>query len=294
MSIRCSLWMVALRRLCWVPPTDPFNDNEYNGKECVPPVMDLSSLSPVFDQIATICRVALSEGGPVMGTLFLAGLAGGASHCAGMCGPFVLAQATAGAAAQSRESTGRFYRLRGAALLPYHCGRATTYAALGALVAGLAGGAVAFTRWRWLAAGFLVLAALLFLGQGAAALTRWHPWAGKSGRIGPLARGLTRLARPFLADPRGVRGYGLGVLLGFLPCGLLYGALAGAAAAGGAAAGALAMLAFTAGTVPALMAVGFAGHFFGRRWGDATRLFGGLLMVVNTGLLLILAWRVAP
>lgn len=259
--------------------------------------MDLSSLSAVSDQVATICRVALSQGGPVMGTLFLVGLAGGASHCAGMCGPFVLAQATAGAGARSGESTSRFYRITGAALLPYHCGRATTYAALGAVVAGLAGGVVAVTRWRWLAAGFLILAALLFFGQGVAALSRWNPWAWarsrESGKIGPLARGLTRLARPFLANPRGIRGYALGVLLGFLPCGLLYGALAGAAAAGGAVAGALAMLAFTVGTVPALMGVGVAGHFFGRRWGGATRLFGGMLMVVNTGLLLILAWRVA-
>ncbi len=37
---------------------------------------------------------ALGPGGlwAVMGALFLAGLAGGASHCAAMCGPFVLAQ----------------------------------------------------------------------------------------------------------------------------------------------------------------------------------------------------------
>ena len=43
--------------------------------------------------------------------------------------------------------------------------------------------------------------------------------------------------------PSGWRHYALGVALGFLPCGLLYGALAAAAAAGAAVSGAFAMIA---------------------------------------------------
>ncbi|MFC7691200.1 hypothetical protein ACFQY5_18120 [Paeniroseomonas aquatica] len=47
------------------------------------------------------CLHALDALGPaglpaLMGALFLMGLAGGASHCAAMCGPFVLAQVAAG------------------------------------------------------------------------------------------------------------------------------------------------------------------------------------------------------
>ena len=51
----------------------------------------------------------------LMGALFLMGLAGGASHCAAMCGPFVLAQAAAG---QGLEG-GRLARLSGALLLEH-------------------------------------------------------------------------------------------------------------------------------------------------------------------------------
>ena len=52
---------------------------------------------------------------------------------------------------------------------------------------------------------------------------------------------------------------GRGVALGFLPCGLLYAALAVAGSAGGALAGAWAMAAFALGTVPVLAAIGVAG-----------------------------------
>jgi sulfite exporter TauE/SafE len=46
------------------------------------------------------CLHDLTQLGPggvtaMVGALFLAGLAGGVTHCAGMCAPFVLAQAAA-------------------------------------------------------------------------------------------------------------------------------------------------------------------------------------------------------
>ncbi len=75
-----------------------------------------------------------------------------------------------------------------------------------------------------------------------------------------------RWARPLFARPVGFRGYALGLMLGFLPCGLLYGALAAAAASGDPLTGAFAMIAFALGTVPALLAVGLAGHVAGQRW----------------------------
>ena len=48
----------------------------------------------------------------------------------------------------------------------------------------------------------------------------------------------------------------LGLLLGFLPCGLSYGAFAQALGTGSSAAGALLVLAFAAGTVPGLLLLG--------------------------------------
>jgi uncharacterized protein len=43
---------------------------------------------------------------------------------------------------------------------------------------------------------------------------------------------LARFVQPLFADPRGFRGWALGLALGFLPCGFLYSALAAAAGSG--------------------------------------------------------------
>jgi sulfite exporter TauE/SafE len=51
----------------------------------------------------------------------------------------------------------------------------------------------------------------------------------------------------------------IGVLNGFLPCGLVYAALAASLAAGGPAQGAMYMAVFGLGTMPALVALSFAG-----------------------------------
>lgn len=217
------------------------------------------------------------------GSLVVAGLAGGATHCAGMCGPFVIAQVTSGLAARPSLS-----RLSAGALVPYHLGRATTYAGLGAAAGLVSGTLVHGAGFRLVLVVLLVLGAALMLAQAVAQLAAFLPAtpAGLADRVG-------RAAAPLLADARGGRRFLLGIVLGFLPCGLLYGALAAAAASGSALGGALAMAAFAAGTVPALVGVGLAGAFFGRRFLPAARAIAAPMLVVNAAVLAVLAFRAA-
>ncbi|MGF1639790.1 MAG: sulfite exporter TauE/SafE family protein [Rhodospirillales bacterium] len=234
--------------------------------------------------------VALAHG-DLITSLFVAGLLGSATHCIGMCGPFVLAQTSARLEACPAAEMREFHRLAGAALVPYHLGRATTYAGLGVLAAAVASGIIAVTGLRWLSAVLLLLAALFFLGY---ALSRWRVtirWLSSGGGSW-WSREIGSRVRPLFDRPVGIRGYVLGVALGFLPCGLLYGALAAAAASGEALAGGLAMIAFAAGTVPALLAVGLAGHVAGRHWQGVIVRATSVLMVVNAGALSYLAWRI--
>lgn len=230
---------------------------------------------------------ALGPGGIValVSALFLAGLAGGVTHCAGMCAPFVLAQAAAGA--ERAGGAGMLTRLAGAALLPYHAGRMLGYAALGALAGAGAGLVSQLTGLRFMLAGLLAVAAVLMLSQAAERLGRGWLHLPAPG----LPLGLQATLRTLLASPTGWRGVGLGLLLSALPCGLLYAALAAAAASGSALGGALGMAAFVAGTAPGLMGVALLGRLFARVSGPALRLAGAALFALNGVVLAGMAWR---
>jgi hypothetical protein len=86
---------------------------------------------------------------------------------------------------------------------------------------------------------------------------------------GPLAdtTGGRLFARVSAALGRRVPGhpFALGLLLGLLPCGLLYSALLAAVSRGGPLEGALALVAFGLGTAPALLGVSFADELLARR-----------------------------
>jgi sulfite exporter TauE/SafE len=105
----------------------------------------------------------------------------------------------------------------------------------------------------------------------------------------PLTAGVARLAGPLSSSHDPLARYALGIVLGFLPCGLLYGALA---AAGGTASiqdGALVMAAFGLGTVPALVAVGWGGLIIRRRLHDVARWIAAPLLLASALLMLALA-----
>jgi len=244
---------------------------------------------PLILSLAHRCGAVLSGDGGLCASLFLAGLAGGVSHCAGMCGPFVLSQVGSRLEAVDAADMREWHRLAGAALIPYHLGRATTYAGLGFAAAAIGGGFARGAGLGRLSVALLMAASLFMLAMAVPALKVW--WGGNTAGQGWWSRHLGRLAMPLFARPTGWHGYLLGVLLGFLPCGLLWGALAAAAAAGGGGGGALAMLAFTAGTVPSLLAVGMAGHLAGHRWRRHLLRYAPFLLIFNAGVLALLAWQ---
>ncbi|MBL6931574.1 MAG: sulfite exporter TauE/SafE family protein [Rhodospirillales bacterium] len=253
--------------------------------------MGENELIGVLSKGYAICRASAIDNSTTLLSLFLAGLAGGGSHCVGMCGPIVLSQVSSRLEEVPASSMSEFSRLKGAALAPYHAGRMTTYSLLGASVALISGGIIHASGFKYVATGLLVLAGLFFLGYAAKMLGLALPGFGSSGKLGPLAGRLSGLARPLFRRPVGWRGYMLGVALGFIPCGLLYGALAAASSTADPLAGFLVMIAFALGTIPALLVVGFGGHIAIGRWRGSMSLIAPVLLIVNGGFLLIMAWR---
>lgn len=242
------------------------------------------------------CQAVAVEHGDLLASLFVAGLVGSVGHCVGMCGPLVLGQTVARLEATPATRMRELDRLFGAALLPYHLGRMTTYTGLGAAAAAVAGGVTDVTGLRWLSAALLAIAALLFLGYalqrlGGVLPTFATPWLSRGGE-GWWGRTVGRSVRPLFQRPIGFRGYALGLALGFLPCGLLYGALAAAASSGSALSGAMAMAMFALGTVPALIGVGLAGHVAGLRWRTITARVTPVLLMLNAAALTYMAWQI--
>jgi sulfite exporter TauE/SafE len=198
----------------------------------------------------------LREHAGVPAVLFVAGIIAGFTHCGGMCGPFVLAQVMSRTPPRA-AALGQLQRLRAAALIPYHLGRLTTYSGLGVFAGGIAGTAVEMTQSRWLLAALLALASTYFILAAVRALG----WMAQETRAshGPFGRIISSFWTRSVTQAGRFGSYPLGVALGFLPCGLIYGALAGAAGTGTALGGGLSMAAFALGTAPGLVTVGYAG-----------------------------------
>jgi sulfite exporter TauE/SafE len=227
------------------------------------------------------------RGGLLVG-LFAAGAAGSVVHCGPMCGVFVLGQMSERMARLPPERMCERQRIGNGLLLPYHLGRLTTYAGLGALAAG---SAAVFGQVAWfsrLSAGLLVVAAALFLTHALGRILPIGIRLDRATRIWSklINRFTRRIRRGSVAGE-----YLLGVALGFLPCGFLYAAIAAAAASARPGMGAAAMLAFGVGTTPVLMIVGIAGNAAGRRWNRGVTLAAPVLMILNAMLLLALAWQ---
>ena len=173
-------------------------------------------------------------------TAILLGLAGSV-HCAGMCGPLVLALAKV-RHRTPRESAGRVF---------YHLGRMASYGLLGLLL-GLAGHVAApagFQRWLSVALGVALLGGLL--------ASRRLPLAAPVWRWVSLLKGAMqeRIKHNSLFSQTV-----MGALNGLLPCGLVYVAAAGATATGNPLSGAAYMALFGLGTWPMMLGIHLAGH----------------------------------
>ena len=189
----------------------------------------------------------------------------GFGHCIAMCHPFVL------------YISGRFvgdkkgYRPLFAPHILYNFGRIFTYTALGA-AAGLAGDFLTFTgnfMGIQKASGILAGAFLLIYGSlllfGFDLMVRLESKTF-SGRIMNVIKKIQPKG-PFLT----------GLILGFIPCGPLYGALIGASASGSAPVGAAMMFMFGAGTLSAMLLAAVFGNFIMKKRGLFRFLSGALL-----------------
>jgi len=179
------------------------------------------------------------------------GLASGV-HCAGMCGGIVTAFSLSKPDGHRAKASPNPISTR---LIVFNAGRISSYA-LGGALAGTLG------ALGWYASG--AQAALSVVASVVLGLVGMH-LAGLRGPMRlleslgvPLWRRIQPVAVAFSRKQDIVSAYAAGLAWGWLPCGLVYGALSAAAFAGSPEQGAAAMLAFGLGTAPWLLAAGAA------------------------------------
>lgn len=176
-------------------------------------------------------------------TALMLGL-GGSLHCVGMCGPLALALPMPGAARMAMAWHS----------LQYQLGRAVTYTFLG-LAFGALGQGIAMAGWqRGLSVGLgaAMLIAVVFSLPVEQYVLRLP---GLGSALGRLKAALSKQLHQ-----QGQRAaFTVGLLNGFLPCGLVYFALAGALATGHVLSAMLFMFLFGMGTWPLMFALTMAG-----------------------------------
>lgn len=181
---------------------------------------------------------------------FLIGLAS-ALHCVGMCGGIIGALSLS---LPPEVRTDRGYLL--SYTLAYSAGRVLSYGLAGAIMGGLGGQVFGAVSPEYGHTVLRVLAALLLVGVGLY-LGGWFPNFAQVERLGqPLWKRLEPLGQKLLPVRSLPQALGFGLVWGWLPCGLVYTTLLWSASSGDAGRGALYMIAFGAGTLPAVLATG--------------------------------------
>ena len=180
--------------------------------------------------------------------VFLIGLLGGV-HCVGMCGGIVGVLST------------QTVRMPGAASvfalhLAYNLGRIRSYVIAGALVGVIGSFGLLLNDMLPVQMALYVAANLMMIALGLY-LTGFTQSLAFTERIGQvLWRRIQPFTRRFLPARGVVQAYPLGLLWGWLPCGMVYGVLTAALLSGSASRGAATMLAFGLGTLPNLLLAG--------------------------------------
>ncbi len=202
-------------------------------------------------------------------TAFLAGLIG-SGHCVGMCGPIASLSGISG-------HPGKLQRT-----LLFNFGRLTSYACFGALVAGIAAAVETIAPMQSLGHWLRLAMAAILLVVGLQLLLPRHQ-INPLERLGAkLWRKVSPLAARLRSGHRMRQWFGLGLVWGWLPCGLVYSMFALAATSANPAGGATIMLAFGMGTLPAMLATGTASSAISRlRTGQARR-FVAILMLASS------------
>jgi sulfite exporter TauE/SafE len=191
--------------------------------------------------------------------IFLVGFLGGFGHCIGMCGGFVMTYTL------KIQETDRTAPSRWQTIYPhllYNSGRVLTYVILGEIFGFLGSSLGVIFALRDIQGVLQLFAGLVMVIMGFD-LAGWIPASGPD--TFPGISGFKRLVRSMFNRVNRKNIFILGMILGLIPCGLVYAAGAKAAATQSILGGMITMLVFGLGTFPAMVITGLTVNLFSNK-----------------------------
>ncbi|CAN5116222.1 sulfite exporter TauE/SafE family protein [soil metagenome] len=204
-------------------------------------------------------------------TAFTIGIMGGV-HCIGMCGPLALSLPLNSSSAVTKALS----------VTLYNFGRITTYAFMGA-VFGIIGQTVSLFGYQQLLSVLSGIGILFFLFIPKK-IFDVKIASQKSTRFFIKVR--STFAK-LMNNSSNSSMFGLGLLNGLLPCGLVYMAIAGAVATGAVLSSSLFMASFGLGTLPLMWVVAFAGKSMSINMRQHLRKLSPVIMSIMAILLIV-------
>lgn len=195
----------------------------------------------------------------------------GSFHCIGMCGPIAIALPL-----KTNTWTARI-----ASSLVYNIGRTLTYGILG-FIFGLIGKGISLgglQQWVSIILGVIMILSVIF------------PVIFRKVNIEKTTYKMVSRLKGMFGKMFSIRSYSslftIGILNGFLPCGLVYIALAGAIVGGEIQDGVIYMIVFGLGTIPVMLALSILGNVISLKFRKKIRLVIPVFIVI-IGILFIL------
>jgi len=172
-------------------------------------------------------------------------------HCIGMCGS-IIGTLTLSLSPEIRNKKTTLFPY----VFNYNIGRITSYTMAGA-IAGIIGSLITMPISETIGHRLLQLLSAAVMAGAGLYIAGWFPRFAYIEKIGlRFWKTIEPFGRKLIPVKTRTQAYLFGMVWGWLPCGLVYAALALAATAGDISKSALTMLSFGLGTLPAVMGVG--------------------------------------
>lgn len=236
-------------------------------------------------------------------SLISLGFFGSFSHCIGMCGPLIIGQISHNLKNIKIENYNSFCKIKNCALIPYHLGRITTYCLIATISKLMIKSFDETNFFRYLSALLLIIASIFFIkilfedsDLSKKFFKKINFFIQKiffvvDKIIGKWPKNIfqkiLKKSKFLFTNSRGINGFALGIILGFLPCGLIYGAVAITLNFSNPTLSALGMMCFGLSTFPALFLTGYFTDFILKI--KLLKFFGKLIIFLNIAMLLSLA-----